>query len=119
MKISTVCLHLAIITIILMTRSCESRPSPEPKPIFLLGATGIVPAIAIQGGLPTGLALLGLKTLGATAALAGAPTPEAESPGYEKYSKSFRPRKEKVRVNTKVNIISTFKERSRPINSLL
>ena len=98
MKISTVCLHLAIITIVLMTKSCESRPNPEPKPIFLIGATGAIPAIVLQGNLATGLALLGVKTLGATAALAGAPKPEAESSGYEKYSKSFRPRKQKVRI---------------------
>ena len=98
MKISTVCLHLAIITIALMTKTCESKPSPEPKPIFLLGATGAIPAIVLQGGLPTGLALLGLKTLGKAALLSAAPQPEAESSGYEKYSKSFRPRKQKVRI---------------------
>ena len=42
--------------------------------------------------------MAGVITPLAGAALAGAPTPEAESSGYEKHSKSFRPRKEKVRV---------------------
>ena len=52
---------LTISVLLLSSPLIRAAPAPEPapEPIFLLGATGALPTIMLQGGVATTTALLG------------------------------------------------------------
>merc|ERR1712012_49580 len=82
MKISNSIKAVLLISVMIITT--------EAKPFYLLGATGVIPAIMLQGGTATTLSLAGAKTLGALALSGALNSEDIPQPSYGGSGSSFK-----------------------------